>query len=322
MFSVALIMAALGGWGSGGYCPDGGPPSMPVFFPAPQVFAPPVVQPPPPFADGIAKGKLLRVEIEHADGRRWWYTFAAPPDVTLNLDPANNNTAINLAGGNIPKDGKCKNPNCICSPPCNCLDCKCEDKPLVGQKPNFGIDEKEMQKRSGRNRYSTNGGVEISKTETNRLFRGDSELPNDSTYDMLAVIGTQEQCDKVRNDVDSDPAFAPLKDKLLIQCYRPDDEMVKRKGFHPGSPAIYLQDSNGKTKWREVEYRGPKILAGEIDKRRPDNDPNKDPGPHNPGPSPIIPSMPNIDLQALSRHPLVLIVAAFAALLFLSRKPV
>jgi hypothetical protein len=318
VFSVALLMAALGGWGSGGCSPDGGLPSMPF---APPVFipAPPVVRQ-PPIENGVATGKLLRVEIEHADGQRWWYTFAAPPDVTLNLDTANSNAAISLAGGNLPKDGKCTNKNCKCSPPCSCSDCKCDDQPMVGQKPNFGINEKEMAKRAGRNRYSTNNGVEISKTETNRLFRGDSELPDDSAYDMLAVIGTQEQCDKIKKDVDSDPAFAPLRDKLLVQCYRPEDEMVKRKGFEPGNPSIYLQSSTGKTKWREVEYRGPKILAGEIDKRRPDYDPNKDPGPHNP--PPLIPSMPNIDLQALSRHPLVLIVAAFAALMFLNRKPV
>jgi hypothetical protein len=286
---------------------------MPVFFPAPQVFAPPVVQQ-PPIQDGIAKGKLVRVEIEHADGQRWWYTFPAPPQVALTLDAANHNGAVNLAMAGK----KCPNPQCDCAD-CNCDPCNCGKTVAVGQTLNFGIDQKEMAKRSGRNRYSTNNGVEITKTDTNRLFRGDDGLPNDSTYDMLAVIGTQEQCDKVRNDVDSDPAFAPLKDKLLIQCYRPDDEMVKRKGFHPGSPAIYLQDSNGKTKWREVEYRGPKILAGEIDKRRPDNDPNKDPGPHN-QPSPILPSMPNIDLNKLPGW--VWVVVAFIGFSLLQRKPV
>jgi hypothetical protein len=296
VFSVVLLMAALGGWDSGCSSPDfGGPPMMPMATP---VFVqPPVVQQ-PPIVDGKATGKLLRVEIEHADGSRWFYTFAAPPEVVLTLDASNHNAAVNLAQAGVPK---------------------LEDQPLVTQKPNFGIDEKEMAKRKGRNRYTIEGGVEITKSDANRLFRGDGELPNDAGYDMLAVIGSQEDCEKVRKDVDTDPAFAPLRDKLLVQCYRPDDEMVKRKGFVPGNPSIYLQDSTGKTKWREVEYRGPKVLAGEIDKRRPDYDPNKDPGPHNPPPSPILPTMPNIDLSKVPGW--VWAVLAFFGFSFMQRKP-
>lgn len=213
----------------------------------------------------------------------------------------------------------CPNPNCKCAN-CVCVDCQC-GREHVGQTLNFGVDESKLSARADRNKYTTNGMREITKTDCNRLLRGDGELIDDSAYDMLAVIGSKEDCDKIRNDVDNDPAFATLRDKLLVQCYQPDDEMIKRKGFAPGSPSINLMDSTGKVKYRESSYRGPKVLAGEIDKRRPDYDPNKDPGPNNPD-KPSLPSLPSLDLNALMKHPLFLIVAFFVGLSFLNRKPV
>jgi hypothetical protein len=330
MTALVLSLLMLGQCGPRG-CPSpgGGLPSMPFFAPQvpyfvqppPFVPAPPPVVQQPPIQDGVASGKLHRVEIEHADGSRWWYTFGTPRAAKLSLDSANHNAVVNMEGEYFTASkSKCSNPQCTCAD-CKCEPCNCGKTVAVGQTLNFGIDERKLGERGKRNRYSTNDGKEITKSETNQLLRGDGELPNDSTYDMLAVIGTPEQCDKVKKDIDSDPSFAPLRDKLLVQCYQPEDEMVKRKGFAAGSPSIYLQDATGKTKWREVEYRGPKILAGEIDKRRPDYDPNKDPGPSNPDkPGPLIPA--NIDWRALTSHPLFLIGAVFAGLFMISKQPV
>lgn len=207
----------------------------------------------------------------------------------------------------------CPNPNCICGGGLDCKckpTCKCEggncDPPTKNAAAttvedddkilNFGIDQKKRRENAGRTRYTTNGGKEISKQESSDLLTGDGSLPDDSAFDSLTIIGTKDECDRVKNDVASNPAFSGLKDKLLVQAYRPDDAMVKDKGFVSGSPSIYLQDSKGKVKMRCDTYPGPEFTAGEINKTRPDYDPSKDPQPNKPGPTPV---GPNIDIVGL-----------------------
>lgn len=290
MFVLVLVMASLGQCLNGGCSTGGGgQPQMPIFFPAPQV------QLQPPIQDGIASGKLVVVEIEHSNGQRWRYSFAKPPEVAVTLDANTNATAVENVAERLARLAKaaeqppikpCPNKKCICSPPCCCADCKCKDiEPEAKPIPNFGMDKDWLNRtRNDANRYSTNGGKQITKKDCDRLLKGGGTLPDDALYDSLTIIGTPDECNRVKADIEANPAFAPLKDKLLVQYFQPQDEMVKDKGFQPGTPSVYLQDSTGKVKWREPSYRGPKELATEINKRRPDYDPNKDPGPNNPGP--------------------------------------
>ena len=61
----------------------------------------------------------------------------------------------------------------------------------VGQIPNFGIDETKLAERGKRSRYTTNGGKEITKSETNRLLRGDGELPDEGVGEPRPRLGPE-----------------------------------------------------------------------------------------------------------------------------------
>jgi hypothetical protein len=314
-FVLVLASVALGGWGQGGgcpggFCPDPGPGSMlqrPFFLPPPQVIQQPVVQQfGPPISDGKANGKLCMVEIEHANGQRWRYTFATPIDATVNLDTANSNAALSVEfpaerKGRFPSPPKklkeCKNKDCCCED-CKCDPCHCGEKSPVVQAqedatlPNYGLDIERIKSNSKDFDYSING-KRCSKRQAMDAIAGDG-IVDDSTHLRLSVIGTEAECKPIVDDVAGDK-FKGLN--FTFQSYRPDDVMVKEIGLHPGKPAVYLQQPDGKVLARWESYAGPEQTAGAIRKADPNYDPLKDPNPDKP--APVLPSLPNIDLSKL-----------------------
>ena len=292
----ALIAASLLTQCPGGSC---GPSSF-VYFQQPilqQTLAPPIV-------GNLASGKLYAVEIEHADGQRWRYNFAVPPAAQLTVDPSNSNAAVSLSFDTVskpavaakegPKAQGCANPACCCED-CKCDPCLCgkslEVKALPQDDasiPNMGIDLSKM-KRDGRQHYSKNGGEQISKREALDAMKGEGEgIPDDSKQMFLTTIDTPAECERVKGIVKANPAvFSAVRTK----CYLPDDAMVRDKGFVPNS--TYLQDAGGKVLCRFSAADSEQVIVGEVNKKRPDYDPNKDPTPNKPGPSPINPNMPN-----------------------------
>lgn len=344
MFSVALLMAALGGWGQGGgcpggFCPDPGPGSMPMFMQPPPVFLP--AAPPmgvfrqPPIQNGLVSGKITKVEIEHPDGSRWWYTFAVPKDATATLDASNHNALVHVVSEGVTiqkpavkdedKGKACTNKNCKCSPPCSCFDCKCYDaNQVVGQLPPGGVNKGELEKSRQKYDSSITGRPCTTKEAIKAMEKGrygDGTVPDDSKLLRLSYIDPDKaKREAVRKSFETDKAFDGIRQAVVLATYDPKDPMVPKEfGFTEGT---LLTEPDGKAIASTPNGWNAEVYAGEIRKRDPNFDPNKVPDPTKPSPAPIIPSMPNIDLQALSRHPLVLIAAAFAALMFLSRKPV
>lgn len=115
----------------------------------------------------------------------------------------------------------------------------------------------------------------------------------------VTVIGDDDERARVINDIATNPAFASVRDSLLVQDYNPGDWAVDPAlGFRPGKPAIYVQSpkgphdpKGGRVIWRQLDYSGgPEGLAKAIieakRKADPDYKPDKDPSP--PRPVPLI----------------------------------
>jgi hypothetical protein len=347
VLSVVLAFAALGQCGPRGCVPGGGLPSMPFFMPPPVYVQPsptvkdyltvqqPVVgqQVGPPISDGKATGKICRVEIEHANGSRWWYTFAPPVDATVILDPKNSNAALSVEfpgerKGRHPVPPKtvkeCKNGECCCED-CKCDPCFCggEKSPVVEAQddagiPNFGLDVAKIKTASKEYEFSLNG-KKCTKRQALDAIAGDG-IVDDSTHLRLSCIGTKEECQPIMDDVANKPAYKGLN--FTFQAYRPEDPMIKDIGVQPGKPAVYLQQPDGKVLARWESYVGAEQVAGEIRKRDPNYDPNKDPRPDKP--APIVPDLSAIDLKAfLAKLPgWVWAVAVFFGMSFLNKSPV
>jgi hypothetical protein len=108
----------------------------------------------------------------------------------------------------------------------------------------------------------------------------------------VTVIGSESECATVVKDLHAHPALASVRDRLLIQDYRPSEWPVDPKlGFQGnGTPTILVQSARGpadpkggKVLYRAMSYEGgPERLAEEIRKADPNYNPNLDPGPDRP----------------------------------------
>ncbi len=108
----------------------------------------------------------------------------------------------------------------------------------------------------------------------------------------VTVIGTEAECSPVVGDLRTHPALAGVRDRLMVQDYRPDEWPVDpRLGFRVnGRPTILIQtargpgdDKGGKVVHRQMNYEGgPERLAEAIRKADPHYNPALDPGPDRP----------------------------------------
>lgn len=132
-----------------------------------------------------------------------------------------------------------------------------------------------MQWRFEQERFSLNG-EEIPMTSAVALVR-DGTVPDDTSLLRLTIIGTAEQRQAVRNDLESNPELAVYKDKILVMDYAPDHWTLQCGFFTQGSPTIYVQRANGEVLHRQDDYNdGPTGLATALRRIDPNYQPNRD----------------------------------------------
>lgn len=118
-------------------------------------------------------------------------------------------------------------------------------------------------------------GRAVTAVEARAAFGG---LSDDSDKLRLTIIGTSDQRQMVRRDLDAHPKLSALRDRLLVQDYPPDHWAVADAGFvRTGQPTIYVQSSDGRVQHRQDDYRGPEKLAEAIRRADPRYRPDLDP---------------------------------------------
>jgi|SRR5579875_3449409 len=120
-------------------------------------------------------------------------------------------------------------------------------------------------------------GIEVSKEELLQAL-GPGQLPDDSQWLSLTIIGPEEARQKVLSDLQNSPYLVPWKDHLKVHDYPPDHWAVRDAGFvTTGQPTIYCQASDGTVLHRQDEYRGPQALAEVLRRADPQYRPERDP---------------------------------------------
>ncbi len=138
----------------------------------------------------------------------------------------------------------------------------------VGQ--NFGVDTDKIGKG-----YTKNGKPATRAEVMHALTAAGFD---DASKIRLTVIGSEEQRKRVLADLDTLPAFAAHKDRLLVQAYGPTDWAVAKSGFvTTGTPTIYLQSADGKVLHRQDDYPSAEALAEAVRKADPEYRPKLDP---------------------------------------------
>ncbi len=132
--------------------------------------------------------------------------------------------------------------------------------------------------------YSVQGRRLTSDEAHKVLARGSTPLTDDSDKLRLTVIGTAAECGGVLNDLQSHPALAKLRDKVLVQSYRPGDWAVAgvklQDGGHPDIVVQEPPDAKGQARVlvRLHDYQqGPDGLATALRRSDPNYDPHLDP---------------------------------------------
>jgi len=127
-------------------------------------------------------------------------------------------------------------------------------------------------------------------------------VPDDSGKIRLVLIGDEAARRKVLDDF-TKPRLKALSDKLVINAYPDDHPLVKQAGFvTSGDVDIYVMRADGKVLGRnhDGKYHGPEWLACAIEQKPydpskdPDLTPKPGPRPNPDGPSPLLPSLPDL----------------------------
>jgi hypothetical protein len=160
----------------------------------------------------------------------------------------------------------------------------------VGAVPNYGIEPGKMKLKEGQiEQYSGSGARRF--IEEMRTGQGDQRAQGVQRF-HVTIIGTIDDCTRVKNDIATNAAFGGLRDRLLVQDYRPGEWAVDSAlGYQTnGKPTILVQQARsaadpngGRVVFRAMDYSiGPEGLAEAIRKADPTYDPSRDPGPSKP----------------------------------------
>lgn len=163
-----------------------------------------------------------------------------------------------------PCDGDCRECNCAKGEPC--------DK-------NYGVDFQKIERR--REVYRLNGR-EVGKDQIYEAI--ETGIPDDRDKLRLTVIGKSHAA--IAKQLADNPAFAAVKDRVVVTSYPPDHWAVTGAGFvAKGEPTIYLQAPGGKVLHRQDDFvGGPEDVVKAIRKADPTYDAKKDPDLRKPGP--------------------------------------
>jgi hypothetical protein len=190
---------------------------------------------------------------------------------------------------------------------CNCDDCPCQgtcpcaDGGACIHKPGGSEDkgveaDKPQDQGCNYNRIPHDGvytirGVPVTQAEAHLAVGKGGPLTDDSAKWHLTLIGQEAECAPILQDLRNHPAFAPYRDKLLVQAYRPGAWATSLVHLeNGGKPDIVLQqapdlEGKGKVLLRLAAYQGAEQLVEAIRKADPNYDPSKDPKPK-PEPAP------------------------------------
>ena len=165
-----------------------------------------------------------------------------------------------------------------------------DNKPVrqdIGQTLNFGMEPGRMKPKP-----TYEAGSDEAKRFVTEAKEGSSEGKLHVT-----VIGTDDARAPVVNDLQNNPAFANLRDTMMIQDYSPDEWPIDpAQGFvTTGTPTILVQTARsqsdpkgGRVVFRASDYSmGPEALAEAIRKANPDYKPSLDPTPSS-GKTPLV----------------------------------
>ena len=180
---------------------------------------------------------------------------------------------------------------------------------------NYGVNLKELKKQEPET-FTLNGRPS-DREEVMQALVASVKLSDDRAKVRLTVIGPKVDCERALADLPAD-----LKDKWLVQCYRPGDWAVAQAGFMTaGTPTIYLQQApNQQTGLSKVLWRQDSYATGDwgaVRKADPSYKPDKDPGPNN---QPVLPSLPDL-LPLLAKIPAwAWVLLSVGALWFLNNR--
>lgn len=123
-------------------------------------------------------------------------------------------------------------------------------------------------------------------------------VPNDAGRPFLVMVGAKEACDRLESDFASSPALAPYRDKFRLQTYPPGFDQLARfdregRPLYPDGLCIVATD--GQELHRQASYAGPEQLAEALRQADPTYNPANTPDLTRP----VIPGLPNVDVNVL-----------------------
>lgn len=280
MNSALLITAAILGQCSGGRCPA--PTRFAPSYPAPVQIAPPVVIDQPVIRVVERPAPLVRRWVRE-DGLRFEVIGTMTPAGKINWSPDLDFNARSYATAKAAQNERRPTARPVPLPE----DAAPKEQPKPEAKKdiqNFGLAPDKMGHRP--DTYTADSH------EAKRFIQEAKGEAGGTGMLHVTVIGTVDDCAPVVNDLNTSPALAGVRDRLMIQDYRPNEWPVDPKlGFQVnGKPTILVQAARGpndakggRVVYRAMDYAGgPERLAEEIRKADPNYNPNADPGPERP----------------------------------------
>jgi hypothetical protein len=257
-------------------CPGGNCAAPSFSMPAVPVNPPSFVPPPPPLvlSPAVKSPEYSWVADQSAPG--WYYLYRGDRQVGA-IDPLHGYCPL-LTSGDWGES---------CSPP---IPAPRQAGMLPGMLPenlvgdviqdnvlNFGVD---LSKLGQREKYSV-AGREVTRKQAFEILTQDG-LIDDSRKLRLTVVGSDDLCKRVLNDLNTVQGLSELKDHLLVQAYEPDEWPIKGLGMDGVTvQAPPDKDGRGKVLFRLRNY-DPNLLLIQLRKADPNRNPANDPDPARP----------------------------------------
>jgi hypothetical protein len=102
-------------------------------------------------------------------------------------------------------------------------------------------------------RYLLNGAPVGAEEARDAVEKG---IVDDRNKLRVTVIGPDDVRKKVRQEIESHPAFSPLRDSMSIRDYPPDHWSLAVGFVTTGQPTVYCQAPSGKVLHRQDDYAG------------------------------------------------------------------
>ena len=148
----------------------------------------------------------------------------------------------------------------------------------------FGVSRDKIPELASGETFYTLNGTRVDASTAFRLVEKGGTLIDDSTKQRLTIIGSQDEVNKVLQDLKSNAKLSALSASMVVGVYGADHWAINGVGLpHDGHPTIIIQsapDTSGRGKVLHVQrdYQGgAEDLATAIRRADPNYDPSKDP---------------------------------------------